>query len=127
MSKSRLSDLLPTNVWFFPDAEADFLALDRARQIMVLRALYKIARAPSELGKPLGNQHDRHLTGFRSAYVDRKSIRIVWRVTDGDRVEVAVVAAVLEREGMHAYEVAAKRRQALDAWLKEKIAASRQP
>jgi len=122
MSKSSLTDLLPANVWFFPDALEDFLALDRSRQIMVLKALHKIASGPSQFGKPLGNQQDRHLAGFRSAYVDRKSIRIVWRVADDGRVEVAVIAAILEREGMEVYETAAKRREVLDRWLRAKLA-----
>lgn len=121
MSKSRLTDLLPSNVWFFHDAEADFLALDRGRQKIVIKALQKIARSPTELGKPLGNQQERHLAGFRSAYVDRKSIRIVWTVTEDGRVQVAVVAAVLEREGMLAYEVASRRRADLEAWIRQKV------
>lgn len=42
----------------------------------VLCALIKISTAPGQLGKPLEPQPGRSLCGCRSAYVDRKAIRI---------------------------------------------------
>jgi mRNA interferase RelE/StbE len=125
MSKSSLSDLLPPNVWLFPDAVDDLAALDKGRRIVVIKALAKIAQNPSAFGKELGNQQERLLAGFRSAYVDGKSIRIVWKVARDGTVEVAVVAVVQQREGMLAYETAAKRREDVEAWVAKVLDASR--
>jgi len=69
MSKSSLSDLLPSGVWLFPDAADDLEALDKERRILVIKALKKIAQNPSAFGKELGNQQERPLAGFRSEKV----------------------------------------------------------
>jgi len=125
MSKSSLSDPLPSNVWLFPDALDDLGALDKGRRIVVIKALKKIAQSPSAFGKELGNQQERPLAGFRSAYVDNKSIRIVWKVAHDGRVEVAVVAVVQEREGMLVFQTAAKRRALVDTWIERVLEASK--
>lgn len=117
MSTSNPSNPFPPNVWLFPDAVKDIEALDGSLRVLVFAALRKIARQPSHFGKDLGNQEGRHLVGFRSTYVGRKSLRIVWRVVEQDRIEVAVVAAVAERNDYLVYRVAARRRADLDAWL----------
>lgn len=115
MSNSKLSELLPANVRFYPEAEEDFLALDRGRQIKVIKALDRIAKAPRQLGKPLENQPGRLLAGFRSIYVDKKSIRIVWQAASSGEVEVAVVAGIAERDGLFVYDLVAKRRQEVES------------
>lgn len=117
----KMTEPLPENVWFFPDALADLTRLDRLRQILVLRALRKIARAPERFGKELEHLAGLNLTGFRSTYVDRKSVRIVWKVTEAGEVQVVVVAAVAEREGLLAYRMAAQRREAMDAWVRQQV------
>ncbi|WP_152945814.1 hypothetical protein [Desulfofundulus thermobenzoicus] len=40
------------------------------------------------------------MAGFRSVYVDRKSIRIIRRVVGAGEIDVAVIAGIAEREGM---------------------------
>lgn len=117
MSNWKRTDGIPANVWLFPDAEADLLALDRGRQIQAIKAIQKIAMDPTHIGKPLGSRQGKDLSGFRSVYLDRKSIRVVWKVTEDGAIQVAVVAAILEREGMRVYETAARRRVELDAWI----------
>lgn len=116
-----MTESLPENVWFFPDALADLARLDRSRQILILRAIRKIARAPNQFGKPLEHLAGLNVTGFRSAYVDRKNIRIIWKVTDAGDVQIVVVAAVAERDGLLAYQVAAQRREAMEAWVRHKV------
>lgn len=125
MSRSNLSDQLPPNVWLFPDAVDDLEALDKGRRIVVIKALAKIAQNPSAFGKELGNQQERPLAGFRSAYVDNRSIRIVWKVALDGRIEVAVVAVVQQREGMLVYQTAAKRRENVETWIAKVLDASR--
>ena len=121
MPTSKRSDPIPPNVWFYPEAEQDFLLLDRSRQILVLKAIWKIARAPAQFGKPLANQEGRPLAGFRSVYVDGKSIRIVWTVASDGTAHIAVIADVAEREGFQVYETAARRRVQLREWIERKL------
>ncbi|GAW93527.1 hypothetical protein Moth_0655 [Calderihabitans maritimus] len=114
-----MSNILPDNVKLYPEAVEDFLSLDKGRQIKVIKALQKIARAPSQYGKPLENQDGRPLAGFRSIYVDRKSLRIIWTVAESGTIEVAVVAGIAERDGLLAYRLVASRRQKFDEFLQK--------
>ncbi|QBS36699.1 hypothetical protein E1B22_01100 [Thermaerobacter sp. FW80] len=122
-----MSEVLPPNVWFFPDARADLGRLDRSQRVLVLRAVVKIARAPDQVGKPLGHLAGLNLAGFRSVYVDRKRIRIVWKVAETGVVQIAVIAAVAERDGLVVYRTAAQRREAIDAWILKRIESSSNP
>lgn len=117
MSNLKLNDLLPGNVKFFPAAVDDFLSLDKGRQIKVIKALQKISTAPNHFGKPLENQIGRPLSSFRSIYVDKKAIRILWKVANSGEIEVAIVAGIAEREGFLAYELAAKRLQDMETFI----------
>lgn len=117
MSNLKLTDILPGNIKFFPDAVNDFLSLDKGRQIKVIKALQKISTAPNQFGKPLENQIGRPLSGFRSIYVDKKAIRIIWKVAVSGEIEVAIVAGIAERQGLLAYELAAKRSQDIESFI----------
>lgn len=124
MSKSKLTDLLsllPPNVRVFPDAQVDLEALDKSRRALVIKAVTKIAQAPNDYGKPLENQEGRQLYGYRSAYVDNKRVRIIWRVVEDGKVEIMIIAAIGVRDKMLVYETAAKRREELEAWITEVI------
>jgi hypothetical protein len=112
-------DLVPANIKFFPAAEADFLGLDKSRQIKVIKALQKISRAPSAFGKELENQAGRLLAGYRSVYVDNRSLRIIWKVTELQVIEVAIIAGIAEREGMLAYKLVSRRREELEKFIEE--------
>lgn len=118
MSISKLNDL-PGNIIFFPAAVDDFLRLDKGRQFLVIKALQKIAKSPSQFGKPLENQEGRALSGFRSIYVDKKSLRIVWRVVQPGSIEVAIIAGVAEREALLVYKMVTKRQPQIDAFVSE--------
>ncbi|HHT70955.1 MAG: hypothetical protein WAO22_07185 [bacterium] len=117
MSKSMLTSFLPDNVKFFPSAADDFLSLDKSRQIKVIKALWKLSRNPTKFGKVLENRFNRPLSGFRSIYVDKKSIRIIWKVADSNLIEVAVVAGIAERDGLLAYKLVSSRKEAIEAFM----------
>lgn len=108
------SNSLPSNVVFLPEAADDFRRLDHSRKIKVLKALRKVAVAPLQIGKPLGNQAGRVLVGMRSAYVDSKSVRIIWTVLEDGNIQVVLVAGIAEREGMYVYELVSARRGAVE-------------
>jgi hypothetical protein len=105
-----MTDILPENIKFFPAAVDDFLNFDKSRQIKIIKALQKISKAPSCFGKELENQAGRPLSGYRSIYVDNKSIRIIWKVAQMNIVEVAIIAGIVERDGMIAYKLASIRK-----------------
>lgn len=117
MSKSMLTNLLPDNVKLFPAAADDFLKLDKGRQIKVIKALQKMSKNPTKFGKVLENRPNRPLSGFRSIYVDKKSLRIIWKVTDSNIVEVAVVAGIAARDGLVAYKLVSSRKEAVEAYM----------
>lgn len=119
MSNSKLSELLPDNVKFFPAAVKDFLALDGSRQIKVIKALQKISKAPSKFGKELKNQAGRMLAGYRSVYVDKKSLRIIWKVVKNETVEVIIIAGIAERDKLAAYELVSKRKINLEEFIQK--------
>jgi hypothetical protein len=117
MSNSKPSKLLPDNVKFFPAAVEDFLGLDKSQQIKVIKALQKISKAPSKVGKELENQTGRPLAGYRSIYVDKKSIHIIWKVNENKTIEVAIVAGIAERDGMLAYKLVSRRKNDFEKFI----------
>jgi len=110
MSNLKLTDISPENIIFFPAAVNDFLAFYKSRQIKIIKALQKISKAPSSFGKELENQAGRPLSGYRSIYADNKSIRIIWKVAQGNIVEVAIIAGIAEQDAMIAYKLASIRK-----------------
>jgi mRNA interferase RelE/StbE len=59
------------------------------------------------LGAQLGNKMGIDLSGYRKIYVDKKKIRIVYKIVE-KRIVVQIIA-VGKREGMQVYQNAAKR------------------
>ncbi|MBO8129157.1 MAG: hypothetical protein H0Z39_08170 [Peptococcaceae bacterium] len=112
---------MPDNIKFYPAAVKDFLSLDKSRQVKVVKALQKIAKAPSEFGKELENQASRLLAGYRSIYVDKRSIRIIWKITELNVVEVAIIAGIAERDGMFAYKLVSRRKDNFEKFIEKLI------
>lgn len=121
MSNSKLINLLPDNIKFYPAAVEDFLSLDKSRQIKVVKALQKISKAPSEFGKELENQAGRPLAGYRSIYVDKRSIRIIWKITKLNVVKVAIITGIAERDGMFAYKLVSIRKDDFEKFIEQLI------
>lgn len=121
MSSSKTNKFLPDNIEFFPAAVEDFLALDRSQQIKVIKALQKISRAPLKFGKELENQTERPLSGYRSIYVDRKSIRIIWKVGQNKTIKIAIIAGIAKRDGMFAYKLVSKRKDEFEKFVEQLI------
>jgi mRNA interferase RelE/StbE len=111
MSSSTLSDF-PDNLFFLEAARKDFLSLEGHQRRLVSKALCKIALAPNQLGKPLGKQANRGLTGFRSTAADKRGLRIVWIASDTGKAEIAVIVVVGPRTDSEVYAIAARRRAA---------------
>lgn len=70
---------------------------------MVFKKLKKIAQNPI-IGIDLGNKAKMNLTGYKKVYVDKKKVRIVYKIVE-DKVVVYVIA-VGKRNDMEVYEKA---------------------
>jgi hypothetical protein len=116
MSKSPLSNL-PENIRLVPEAVAEFLRLDRGRQLLVLGGLCKIARDPVHVGAWLGNRGKGKnrvpLVTFRKMRIDKGDLRIIWTVPkDGSEyIEAAIIVSIGRRADEEVYALAATRLQ----------------
>ena len=90
-----------------PDLYKDLKRLSKTQQILVFKQFKKLQVSP-ELGDFLGNRAGYDLSGFRKLYVDKKKIRIVYRIVE-EKVVVEVIA-VGKRDDMAVYEKAWERR-----------------
>ncbi len=88
------------------EVEDDINKLTTTQKILVFKQFKKLENSP-QLGAKLGNRAGLDLSGFRKLYVDKKKIRIVYRILE-DKILVEVVA-VGKREDMKVYKNAFKR------------------
>jgi len=89
-----------------PEVEKDISELSKTQLELVFKQLKKLSISP-ELGKPLGNKNGYNLSGYRKMYVDKKKIRIVYKIVE-EKIIVEVVA-VGKRDEMEVYRKAFER------------------
>jgi len=87
-------------------ARDDLKSFDRSQQILILKQLNKIASSP-ELGEPLGNKNGYDLSGCRKMYVNKKQIRIVYKIIE-NKIIIEIIA-IRKREEMEVYKKALER------------------
>ena len=93
-------------ILFHPDAKNEFDNLDGGIRFKVLKQIKKLQEKP-ELGESLGNKAGIDLTGYRKLYVDRKKIRIVYKIFE-EKIIVYIIS-IAKRENLTVYEKAKKR------------------
>ncbi len=93
---------------FHPDAAREISELDNRQKFLVLKQIKKLSLTPGN-GKKLGNKQGLDLSGYRKMYVDRKKIRIVYKIVE-EKILVQVVA-VGKRDNIKVYKKAANRIQ----------------
>lgn len=76
-------------VWFKESAYKEFKQLDGSVKRKVAAQLLKIEQNPF-VGESLGNKMGVNLTGYRKIHVDKKRVRIVWKI-DAARVVVTIM------------------------------------
>jgi mRNA interferase RelE/StbE len=91
-----------------PEAAKEIAALDHRVRLLVFKQIKQLSQMPG-LGAQLGNKMGMNLSGFRKVYVDKKRIRIVYKIFE--ELILVQIIAVGKREGMQVYEKAAKRTQ----------------
>jgi len=91
---------------FIPSAQKDFDKLDGRRKILVAKQLVKLENNPFT-GKELGNKAGIDLTGYHKLYVDKRKIRIVYKIIE-EKIIVKIIA-IGERDELTVYREAAKR------------------
>ena len=93
-------------ILFHPNAAHDVAGLDNRVRLLVLKQIKKLSLAPG-LGKELGCKQGIDLSGYRKLYVDKKKIRIVYKIVD-EQILIQVIA-VGKRKSLQVYKKAAKR------------------
>ncbi len=91
---------------FKEEVEEDLKKFDKSQKILIFKQIKKLLTSP-HLGKLLGNIAGYDLTGYRKMYVDKKKIRIVYKIIE-DEIVVEVIA-VAKRGDMEVYKIAGKR------------------
>lgn len=94
------------SVVFHEDVDNDLKLIGHSSTLLVLKKLQQIAKNPL-IGQELGNKANMNLAGYKKVYVDKKKIRIVYKIID-DKIEVFVVA-VGKRDDMEVYQTASSR------------------
>ncbi|MBN2823742.1 MAG: type II toxin-antitoxin system RelE/ParE family toxin [Campylobacterales bacterium] len=89
-----------------PLAQEDMNALPKSQQVLVLKQFKKLKNSP-QLGDTLGNKNGYDLSGCRKLYVDKKRIRIVYKIVDAQII--VEVIAIGKREDMEVYYKASSR------------------
>lgn len=88
------------------EIEKDLSKLSSSQKTLVYKQFKKLQTSP-ELGQLLGNKAGYDLSGLRKMYVDKKKVRIVYRIID-EEIVVEVVA-VGKRDDMDVYRKAGER------------------
>jgi|LGVE01.1.fsa_nt_gb mRNA interferase RelE/StbE len=91
---------------FKDEVKQDLIELSHSQRLLVFKQFSKLENSP-ELGKRLGNKAGYNLSGCRKIYVDKKKIRIVYRIID-DEIVVEVIV-VGKRSDMKVYADASER------------------
>ena len=91
------------SIVFHKDAKRDYEKLDGSVRWLVLKQLNKIKKNPFQ-GLELGNKAGLNLIGYRKIYVNKKQLRIVYKI-DEEKIEVLVVS-INKRENMKSYKLA---------------------
>jgi len=94
------------SVEFKEEAISELKAFNKREQILIAKQINKISTAP-ELGKLLGNVNGYNLSGCRKMYVDKKRIRVVYKIVE--QIIVIEIIAIGKREDMQVYAKAAQR------------------
>ena len=89
------------------EVEKDLSRLSHAQRLLVYKQFKKLQHSP-QLGDLLGNKAGYPLQGLRKMYVDKKKIRIVYRIVE-EEIIVEVIA-VGKRDKMDVYAQAHERR-----------------
>ena len=100
---SRSNDFsFPDNVVFREEALADFLELDRSRQIITAKAIVKVSHNPAPVteggyGKPLSGK----LAGYLKIKIKAAGIRVVYEYIRTEKGMDIVVIGVRENEEVY--------------------------
>lgn len=101
-------------VEFIEEAQKDMRKLDGSSRVLVLKAIDKVRKDPTEsgYGKPLGSKGGSNLTGLMKIKLRDLGIRVVYKIEVEDGIMKVIVVAA--RSDEQVYREAAKRRDKYD-------------
>ena len=91
---------------FAKEVEDDLRKLGHVITQKVFKKLIQIAENPI-LGEDLGNKANMDLTGYRRVYIDKKRVKIVYKIIN-EKLQVFVIA-IGKRDDMNVYKTATLR------------------
>jgi len=89
-----------------PLVEKDLKELDNSLIILLFKKLKQIQKTP-QMGLPLGNKNNMNLSGLKKVYVNKKRVRIVYKILE-DKLVVKTIA-VGKRDDMEVYKKVSQR------------------
>ena len=89
------------------EIEKDLSKLSSSQKLLVYKQFKKLQTSP-ELGQPLGNKNNLHLTGLKKMYFDGKRYRVVYEVVESE--VLVYIIAIGKRDKMEVHEKAGERR-----------------
>lgn len=99
-------------VKYTKEAKKDLKNLDKSQQILVLKAIDKVAvnplpRAEGGYGKPLGNHASSRLSGYLKIKLLKAGLRVVYCLQKKDGIMKIIIVSVRDDETV--YKIAEKR------------------
>jgi len=94
-------------IHFIPDAVSDYKLLDGRIKKLVNGKIDKLKTNPF-LGEALGNRNNIDLRGFYKIYIDKKTFRLIYRIT-GDEVEIIEIWGIGKRDKLEIYQIIGQR------------------
>jgi len=91
---------------FAKEVEDDLRKLGHVITQKVFKKLIQIAENPI-LGEDLGNKANMDLTGYRRVYIDKKRVKIVYKIIN-EKLQVFVIA-IGKRDDMNVFKTATLR------------------
>jgi mRNA interferase RelE/StbE len=91
--------------YFCPASLRDYKKLNPSAKHLVNIAYKKLEERADTIGQPLSGQ----LAGCRKLKFKKENLRIVYRITENNTVEIVEIIAIGKRENNHVYTTAEKR------------------
>ena len=107
MSRSN-KFIWPDNVFFEPEAEKDFAALDNSQRLVVFKTILKVASNPKPRPKGYGKPLSGNLTGCCKIKLRDYGIRIIYRLEppESENMDVIIIGM---RSDSEVYEMAVEK------------------
>ena len=96
------------DIKLIPEAYKEYKNLDGSIKILADNIFAKLEDNPY-LGEALGNKHNIDLSGFFKIYFNKKKHRVVYRITEENKIEIIEIWGIGKKDKMEIYKDVGKR------------------